>query len=300
MRSHFVCSLAVALAFAVLAGAADTTQKTFATPADALRALTDATRRNDQAALLAVLGPGSEDIISSGDPVEDRAAAERFSTAARARTRLETLPSGAVIAHVGKDDWPLPIPIVKDGDKWRFDAAAGREELLNRRIGRNELSAINVCRVYVDAQHQHAARERVYAQKIGSDPGKHDGLYWEDPTGKNPSPLGPLIADATAEGYAKPGASAEPQPYHGYFYRILTEQGPNAPGGARKYIQDGEMSRGFALIAYPANYGTSGVMTFIVGPQGIVYQKNLGDKTADLAKAVTAWDPDESWTPVTD
>ncbi len=294
----FVCFLFLA---PVAASSADTAQKTYARPDEAVRALVGAAAANDKTALVAILGPGSDEIVSSGDPVADRAAAARLVAAAKQRTRLETLPSGAAVAHLGADDWPLPIPLVKEGDRWRFDGAAGREEILNRRIGNNELKAIAVAHVYVDAQHEHARREHDYAQKVRSDPGTHGGLYWDDPTGQNPSPLGPLLAEATAEGYAtKPEQGAAPQPYHGYYYRILTAQGAHAPGGAKSYVKDGRMTGGFALVAWPAEHGTSGIMTFIVGPQGIVYQKDLGDKTADAAKSITAFDPDDSWMPVRD
>jgi len=272
-------------------------QRKFARPEEALTALLNASRAGDQAQVLAILGPGGEDVISSGDPVEDRNARDRVLTAAKHGTRLETLPSGEVIVHVGPQDWPLPIPLVKDGNEWRFDTASGLQEVMNRRIGRNELTAINASRVYVDAQREHLKREGDYAQKVRSDAGKHDGLYWEDPTGKHPSPLGPLFAEASAEGYGQQGADAGPQPYHGYVFRILTQQGANAPGGAKSYVKDGKMTGGFALVAYPAEHGSSGVMTFVVGPQGIVYQKDLGDKTTDVAKAMTAFDPDATWMP---
>ena len=284
----------------VCAAADDATQQRFGSPEEAVRGLVAAARADDTAALGTVLGPGSDDVISSGDPVQDRAARDRVLKAAAERTRIETLPSGAAIARLGKDDWPLPIPLVKDGDQWRFDTAAGREEVLNRRIGRNELKAIAVAQVYVEAQQEHARRQGDYAQHLRSEPGKRDGLYWEDPTGKNPSPLGPLLAEASAEGYTAPDPSAGPQPYHGYVYRILTEQGANAPGGARSYVKDGKMTGGFALVAYPAEHGSSGVMTFVVGPQGIVYQKDLGPKTADAGKTMKTYDPDDSWTPVRD
>jgi hypothetical protein len=285
----------------LVARSAGDAQKTYARPDEAVRVLIDAARANDVAALVAILGPGSDDVVSSGDPVADRNARSRVVAAAKQRTRLETLPAGPVIAHFGADDWPLPIPLVKDGERWRFDTAAAREEILNRRIGNNELKAIAVAHVYVEAQHEHARREHDYAQKVRSESGKHDGLYWDDPTGKNPSPLGPLLAEASAEGYTtKPDPNAAPQPYHGYFYRILTEQGAHAPGGAKSYLKNGKMTGGFALLAWPADHGASGVMTFIVGPQGIVYQKDLGDKAADAAKSITAFDPDDSWTPVRD
>ena len=299
VRSNsMILALAATLALGYAVSARADEQRKFASPQEAFKALVAAARSDDPKGMLAVLGPDGEEIVSSGDPVADKAARRRFAEGASARTRFETLPSGATIAHVGKDDWPLPIPIVKDGTQWRFDTAAGKEELLNRRIGRNELKAIDVCRVYVEAQQEHARREKAYAQKIRSEPGKHDGLYWDDPTGKNPSPLGPFLAEATAEGYA-PG-TGDPQPYHGYFYRSLNAQGAHAPGGAKSYVKDGQMTEGFALVAWPADPGSSGVMTFIVGPEGIVYQKNLGEQSAEVAKAMTAFDPDDSWTPVRD
>jgi hypothetical protein len=298
----FVRHVAMVVAMLTLttlgAAAADAAQKQYARPEDAVRALVDGARRDDPAVLQAILGPGSEDIVSSGDPVEDRNTRARVASAANQRTRLETLPSGAVVAYLGNDDWPLPIPLVKDGDQWHFDTAAARDELLNRRIGRNELKAIAVSRVYVAAQLEHAKLEHDYAQKLRSEPGKRDGLQWDDPNGKHPSPLGPLLAEASAEGYGKQSPGGAPQPYHGYFFRILTEQGSHAPGGAKSYVKDGKMTGGFALLAYPAEHGSSGVMTFIVGAQSVVYQQNLGDKTTDVAKGMTAYDPDDSWAPV--
>jgi len=315
MQRHIVrfmrcVSLTVALvAFASLhamAAADVTAQEKFASPAEAMRALVAAARKDDQAALLVILGPGSEDLVSSGDPVADARERKRVATAAMERTRLETLESGAVAAHLGKDDWPFPIPLVKDGAQWRFDTAAGREEGLNRRIGRNELGTIATCRAYVQAQREYASRNPtgagpgVYAQKVRSDAGTRDGLYWEDSTGKQPSPLGPLIAEADAEGYGPHDPGGEPQPYHGYVYRILTAQGAHAPGGARSYLKDGKMTGGFALVAYPAQYGSSGIMTFVVGPEGIVFQKNIGEKTGEIAKPMTDYDPDDSWMPVRD
>jgi DUF2950 family protein len=304
MRTHSKIIPPVLVILAVLglrASAADTpAQKQFAKPEAAVRALLDALRAGDQAALIAILGPGSEDVVSSGDPIADRAARKPILTGAAERTRLETLPSGAVIAHFGKDDWPLPIPLVQSAGQWHFDTAAGRDEILNRRIGRNELKAIDVCRVYVEAQREHAKLEHDYAQKLRSDPGKRDGLYWEDPTGKHPSPLGPLLAEAAAEGYSTENSPDAPRPYHGYLFRILTGQGPHAPGGAKSYLKDGKMTGGFAMVAYPADYGASGVMTFLVDAQGIVYQKNLLDQTDTVAKQITAYDPDDTWTPVRD
>ena len=284
------------------AAGAETAQKKFVRPEEAVGALIDAARAGDEAMLIQILGPESEGIVSSGDPVADRTARQRVVAAAKQRKHFETLTSGAVVVYLGNEDWPLPIPLVKDGNEWRFDTAAGREELLNRRIGQNELKALAAARGYVDAQREYAKLEGAYAQKIRSEPGKHDGLYWEEQSGKRASPLGPLFAEASAEGYTtpEPGAGAGPQPYHGYVYRVLTEQGSHAPGGAKSYMKDGKMTGGFALIASPAEHGSSGMMTFIVGPQGVIYQKDLGAKTSEAAKAMTAYDPDESWTPVRD
>jgi hypothetical protein len=289
------------------AHAADTPeQPKFARPEDAMRALVTAVRAGDHAKVVEILGPGSDDLLSSGDPVDDKATADRFAARATERTRFETLESGAVIAHIGKDDWPFAIPLAKDGEKWRFDTAAGKEEVLNRRIGTNELKAVDVAHVYVEAQREYASKprngdgKRAYAQKVRSEPGKKDGLYWDDPTGKQPSPLGPLMAEADAEGYTRAEGDTSPRPYHGYIFRVLTAQGPKAPGGARNYIVDGRMTGGFALLAYPAEYGESGIMTFLVGPAGIVYQKNLGEKTAETAAAMKTYDPDDSWAPIRD
>jgi hypothetical protein len=295
MRTNLISiSILSLLAIGVPALAADPMQRKFPRPEQALPALI-AAMRGDKGQVESILGPGSEDMLSSSDPVADKNARDRVIAAAKERTRLETLPSGDIVIHVGKEDWPLPIPLVKDGNEWRFDTAAGTQEILNRRIGRNELKAIDVASVYVDAQREHARLEGDYAQKLRSEPGKRDGLHWDDP--QHPSPLGPLLAEASAEGYGQQGGG-EPQPYHGYIFRILTQQGANAPGGAKSYLRNGKMMSGFALIAYPAEYNSSGVMTFVVGPQGVVYQKNLGDKTAEVAKAMAAFDPDESWTPV--
>jgi len=304
LRSLVIVLVALAHSHAM---AVDTSaQAKFGRPEDAMRALVAAVRAGDHAKVVAILGPESEDLLSSGDPIDDKTTGRLFAERATARTRIEILDSGAAIAHIGKDDWPFAIPLTKDGDEWRFDTAAGREELLNRRIGRNELKAVAVCHAYVNAQYEYASHDRdgrgmrAYAQKVRSDPGKKDGLYWDDPTGKQPSPFGPLLAEAAAEGYTPQAAGAPPRPYHGYFYRILTAQGPHAAGGARSYVRDGRMTGGFALIAVPAEYGASGIMTFLVGPLGIVYQKNLGEKTTETAAAITTYDPDETWKPIRD
>jgi hypothetical protein len=283
----------VALTGVTVAGA----QEHFPTPDAAARALQKATASGKADRVLAVLGPDAQDIVSSGDPVADAAALKRYATAAAARTRIEQLADGkAAVVHIGHDDWPFPIPLAHDDAGWRFDTAEGKDELVNRRVGRNELTAIEVCRAYVDAQHEFAQRFKEYAQRVRSTPGKHDGLYWET-TDHDPSPLGPLIASASGEGYQVREGDQAPQPYHGYFFRILTKQGASAPGGARDYVKDGHMVDGFALLAWPAEYGSGGVMTFLVGPQDVVFQKDLGAGTAEAAKAITAYDPDASWMP---
>ena len=288
-----VMMLAGVLASASLARA----QGHYPSPEAAARALEQATRSGAPEKVLAVLGPDAQDIVSSGDPVDDAASLKRYAVAAAARTRIEKTPDGATaILRVGRDDWPLPIPLVHDASGWRFDAAEGKEELLNRRIGRNELVAIEVCRAYVDAQYEYAKRFQTYAQTVNSTPGKRDGLYWEASHGDR-SPLGPLIAEATGEGYRLREANEPPRPYHGYFFRILKAQGPSAPGGARDYVKDGRMVGGFALLAWPADHGSSGVMTFLVGPQGVIFQKDLGQGTAEAAKAITTFDPDATWMP---
>jgi len=295
-KTTMTMALLLAVAFRP-AAAADTQQERFPTPDAAAKALATAARANDTARLAAVLGADSEAVVSSGDPVDDARARKQYATWAAERTQVEQTPEGDhAIVHVGKEDWPLPIPLVHEGNAWRFDTAAGKEEILNRRIGRNELSTLATCRTYVEAQHEFASKLHEYAQVFRSTPGRHDGLYWEA-TGHDTSPLGPLVAAATSEGYTVTDPNQGPAPYHGYLYRILKAQGPHAPGGARDYVKDGRMIGGFALLAWPAEHGVSGVMTFMAGPQGVVFQKDLGEQTDEAAKAITAYDPDESWNP---
>jgi hypothetical protein len=280
--------------------AAQIKQEVFPTPESAVDALVAANRNNDTKALLKVLGPASEKLIHSGDSVADREGRKKFVEAYDAVHKIESEGDNRRILIVGAEEWPMPIPLVRSDRGWRFDSAEGELEILNRRIGRNELNVIRVCRAYVEAQREHAAQNRkdgkppVYAQKLLSAPGKQDGLYWPATEGAAESPLGPLIADAAAEGYSGDAALAQ-KPYHGYFYKILTQQGEHAAGGARDYIADGRMTRGFALIAFPAKYGDSGVMSFIVNQNGIVYEKNLGPDGAEIARRMEAFDPDESW-----
>jgi Protein of unknown function (DUF2950) len=276
-------------------------QKEFASAEDAVKALVDALKSNDTKALSALFGPDSTDLVSSGDPVADSGRRERFVSLYQQKNRLEEVSADKVILHVGDDDWPFPIPVVKHGNAWRFDPKEGREEILARRIGRNELSVIQVCLAYVDAQREYASKDRdtdgllEYAQRFGSTPGKHDGLYWKAQEGEEQSPLGLLAAEAVREGYSGRKSSDKPIPYHGYYYRILKGQGKDAPGGAYSYVVNGKMIGGFAMVAYPATYGSSGIMTFIVNQDGIVYQKDLGKKTEGIVAKMTIFNPDKTW-----
>jgi hypothetical protein len=280
-----------------------TLQKTYSSSEEAAKALAAAVKAGDQAELLTILGPGAKQILSSGDEVADKAARERFVQAYEAKNRVVPESDRKAVLEVGDDAWPLPIPIVNTGKAWRFDTAAGKQEILNRRIGRNELSTIQVCLAYFDAQREYALKDRgagiQFAQKFASEPGKKDGLYWEAAAGEEQSPLGPFAAQAKSEGYTKK-KSGERTPYHGYFFKILTAQGKNATGGAYSYVVNGKMIGGFALVAWPAEYGTSGIMTFIVNHEGVVYQKNLGKNTESAAVHMKAFDPDKSWGKVAD
>jgi len=266
-------------------------------------AMVSAVAAGDTAALGAILGPGSEDIVSSGDPVADKTAREQFVEAVQARMVIEYDGDDHVNFSVGDDEWPVPIPLVKEAGGWRFDTAAGREEILNRRIGRNELHAIAVVRGIVDAQEEYADADptksgvRQYAQRILSSQGQRDGLYWPVKEGEEESPLGELVAAAVKEGYGGADTS-KPVPYHGYYFRLLKEQGKSAPGGAKSYLKDGKLTGGFGVVAWPADYGNSGVKTFIVNQRDLVFEKDLGPDTEKLAAAITAYDPDASWEPV--
>jgi Protein of unknown function (DUF2950) len=283
-----------------LAAPAAPKARAFTSPEEATKAFIGALRAGDTKALLAILGPDARPLLTSGDDVADREERERFLKAYDEAHRLEPDGDRAVVLHAGKDDWPFPIPLVKTGSTWRYDTRAGREEILSRRVGQNELSAIQTCLAYVDAQREYYERNPQgtallqYAQRISSSKGKRDGLYWESATGE-PSPLGPLVAEAQHAGYAVGRSSGKPIPYHGYYYRILTAQGLAAPGGAYDYLAHGQMIGGFALVAYPAQWGSSGVMTFIVNHEGVVYQKNLGPKTAEIAASMKTFNPDSTW-----
>jgi hypothetical protein len=272
----------------------------FETPEDAVRFLVEATDDRDSAELL--LGPGGFDMLRSGDDVADRQDLEAVVELMREKIAFEDLGEGRRIALLGNDGWELPIPLVEDENGWRFDVEAGREEIVNRRVGRNEISTIETLRAMVDAQREYAAEGRdgnppAFARRFLSSPGRHDGLYWPASEHEEESPLGPLIAEAAEDGYRN--GLDQPIPYHGYFYRLLTAQGSAAPGGARSYVdaQD-RLTRGFAVVAWPATYGNSGVMTFLVNQQGIVFQRDLGAGTAQGVAAIRAYDPDANWTPV--
>jgi Protein of unknown function (DUF2950) len=288
------------LTHAATAAPASVKQQSFATPDDALKAVIEDLKSGNLSGLVKIFGPGIEPILNSGDPVADQNARERFVAHAEEQHHFDGA-GDALALVIGKDDWPFPIPLKKVDERWRFDTAAGKEEILNRRIGENELSTIQTMLAYVDAQGDYADFQRQrsgmpeYAQRILSTPGKMDGLYWPSAEGEPQSPLGPLVAAARAAGYRKSAKAEEPSPYHGYFYKVLTGQGPNAPGGAIDYIVNGRMIGGFGLVAWPARYGDSGVMTFMVNHDGVVYQENLGPQTAKLAPTISRFDPDPSW-----
>jgi hypothetical protein len=281
--------------FATYCAAQDHGQKTFSSAADATSALFTAARNNDEKALLAILGPDGKEIVSSGDEVEDAHNRANFVKRYLEMHRLVKEPDGTMVLYIGAENWPTPIPLVSKGDRWYFDTDAGKKEILYRRVGRNELSAIRVCQELVVAEKEYfSSQHNEFAQKIFSDEGQHNGLYWKPANGEPQSPIGPLVASAVAEGYTKSRDGA-PTPYRGYYYRILTRQGKYGTGGAKPYIINGKMTEGFAFVAYPAEYRSSGVMTFIVGGDGIVYEKDLGKKTEYLAKAMTTYNPDSSW-----
>lgn len=285
------------------AQAATSSQLSYATPDEAVAALVAAARAHDQATLLAIFGPNSEKLVSSGDRYADQERQTRFVTAYDAKHALVPTGDGRMQLDVGPNDWPMPIPIAQTGGRWHFDTATGSEEIINRRIGRDELSAIQVALTYVNAQKDYFERQKqqtgtgAYAQRMISTRGHQDGLYWPAAAGTADSPFAALVAQAEAEGYPAPGAENGGRriPYQGYYFRILKSQGPDAPGGALNYISAGRMIGGFALIAWPAIYGSSGIMTFQVNQDGVVFQKDLGEGTAETAARITEFDPDLSW-----
>ncbi|MHC2619340.1 hypothetical protein ACVIW2_001372 [Bradyrhizobium huanghuaihaiense] len=279
-----------------LLGSVSQAQESYKTPEDAAAALAAAAKSGPRD-LLKVLGRAADDIVSSGDEVADADIRARFVSMYEAKHAIKAEGNKTATLLLGPDDFPFPIPLVNTKTGWEFDTDEGRIEVLRRRIGRNELDAIQTALAYVDAQNEYADKDRgegagVYAQRFLSTAGKKDGLFWRDDA--DPSPLGALVAEAAAEGY-KQGAGDEPAPYHGYYFHILKGQGPNAPGGALNYVVKGKMIGGYALIAWPAEYGNSGVMTFLVNHAGTVYQKDLGTRTDFVAPRMTLFDPDQTW-----
>jgi hypothetical protein len=280
-------------------------EQTFSSPAEALKALLAATTNHDTNALHAIFGPEGRQLVSP-DVVQATNEFKIFVQRLKEKVQFSTNSDSKLTLELGEDAWPFPIPLVQQGDHWFFDTAAGKAEILNRRIGRDELGAIDVCRAYVDAQREYASRDRMgdgvlaYAQFLHSAPDTHNGLFWPAKAGEELSPLGPLVAAARGEGYHRTATmlNDEQAPYHGYYFKILTRQGKHAPGGKYNYIINGRMIAGFGLVAWPAEWGNTGVMTFIVNQQGKVYQRNLGKNTVKIAAAMTSFDPDDNWTAV--
>ena len=280
-------------------------QRTFSSLTEATDAFATAIQNHDEAAILAILGPSSEDLISSGDPVSDRNKQNTFTANYRASHQYAAASDGRTFLYIGPNNWPTPIPLRKNGSRWYFDTDYGKQEILYRRIGDDELNVIKVCGAIVEAERDYynalhdGATVHQYAQRFHSTPGTQDGLYWQVKPGAQPpqSPLGPLVAHAAIDGYQL-HTTGQPHPFHGYVYRLLTSQGANAPGGAQNYIVNGKLTEGFAVLAYPISYRNTGVMTFMANQTGQVYQNDLGPDTAQIASAMTAYDPDETWQPV--
>lgn len=293
VRAALFALLAAGLSY-TSAHAQEPAQKSFASPAAAATALAEAARSGNQSTLLAILGAGAKRLVSSGDAREDRAAQTEFAERYAQMHRFVEDSDGTATLYVGAANWPLAIPIVHAARGWYFDTMAARSEILFRRIGRNELSAIRVCEQLVASQQEYRSTHGHYAHRIFSPAGTREGLYWRASNGEARSPIGPLVAAAVSPGNEGQPGSRIPVPFRGYFYHILTSQGPHAPGGQQTYLV-GRTMTGFAFVAYPAEYRSSGVMTFIVGADGIVYQKDLGRRTGELAKAMTTYDPDASW-----
>jgi hypothetical protein len=287
----------------LVSAAAQNASRTFATPEEAVRALIDAVKSGNLENVIAIFGPDGRDLAASSDPATGRMNRQIFTAATAEGWRLTTDDATHRTLVIGNEAWPFPVPLVKDGAGWRFDTAAGKEEVLARRIGRNELAVIATCRTFVVAQQRYARdahdgkRAGLYAAAFKSDPGRQNGLYWPTTRGQKQSPLGDLVAEAAQEGH-RLTANESPSPFQGYYFKILTAQGAHAPGGAKSYLVNGELSGGFALVAWPAQYDVTGIMTFVVNQDGVVRQKDLGEKTDALAKAMNAYDPDRSWTEV--
>jgi hypothetical protein len=303
----FIASLLVAstsfFAWSTSEAVAAASQALFSSPEDALKALVEAVSAKDKDALAQIFGPSAKD-LRSGDEVQAATEFEEFAKHLAEKADLVKEGDSKMILQMGKENWPFPIPLVRKNEQWFFDTEAGREEILNRRIGEDEFTAILVCRSYVKAQREYALKDwdgdevLAYAQKLRSDPGRKNGLFWKAKPGEEVSPFGELVARAWMEGYKKEKAAfrEEPAPFHGYYFKILERQGKNAPGGKYNYVINGNMVGGFALVAFPSNWGKSGVMTFIVNQQGKVFQKNLGPDTMKIAREMKDYDPDNSWT----
>lgn len=274
--------------------AQDKAEKTFITPEEASQALYRAVKSDDEKSLLEIFGAGGKQILYSGDTVEDEENRATFLNGYEEMHRLVDEPDGTITLYIGAKNWPLPIPLARKGDLWYFDTEAGLQEILFRRIGRNEISAIHVCRALAAAEREFLQQRHEYAQKIFSDEGQQNGLYWQAADGQPESPIGPLVAQAVTEGYAV-SPQGMPIPYRGYLFHILTAQGKNAAGGAKGFIRGGKMTRGFAVVAYPAEYRSSGVKTFLVSTDGVVLEKDLGRDTETIAKSMTQFNPDSGW-----
>jgi hypothetical protein len=304
-RISALCAFSIAVAMVVMITFAGTSfaavkQKSFASAEEAVKALITAARNNDDNEILSIYGADAKDLIFSGDRMADKKRRENFLAKYDEQNKL-VREGNSTILIIGKNDWPFPIPITKKGETWFFDTQKGKDEVLNRRIGENELSTIQSCLAIVDAQREYAMKDRdsdglpEYAEKFRSDPGKKNGLYWETKEGEEPSPIGELYVKAKTEGYIQKGNKGNPEPYHGYYFKILKAQGKHAPGGAYNYVVKGNMIGGFAVAAWPAKYGNSGIMTFIVNHDGVVYQRDLGLKTEQTVKKVNVFDPDSNW-----
>jgi len=287
-----VVVIALAMCFPTDSMAQRAGQKTFSSAEEASHALVTAAQNNDEKAMLNILGPDGKQIVSSGDDAEDAESRANFVKRYEEMHRLVKEPDGNTVLYIGAHNWPTPIPLVNKGNLWYFDTEAAKKEILYRRIGWNELSAMRVCQELVAAQKEYSAEHKEYAQKIFSDEGQHDGLYWK--ASEPQSPIGPLVASAVAKDFVK-SQEGTPTPYRGYYFHILVRQGKNGPGGAKNYIVNGKMTEGFAFVAYPAEYRSSGVMTFVVNEEGVVYEKDLGKKTDVAGRAMKEYDPNSSW-----
>jgi hypothetical protein len=295
-----IATAAISAGSILCASAAVAEGRSFTSPEQAADTLAAAWQSDQPDALLAIFGRGAEKLVRSGDPVAERVAREKLASAYADEHHLETVNPREVVIVLGKDAWPYPIPLVRQGADWTFDVKSGAQQIVDRRVGRNEKNAIEVCRAYVEAQRDYALKNRQgngqhqYAQRVASTQGTHDGLYWQRSAGDEESPLGPLVARAEAQGYG-PASAAGRAAFNGYYYRILTRQGQKVSGGARDYVVDGHLTGGFALVAFPAKYGDSGVMTFVVNQHGIVFEKNLGPDTSTVARRMTQYNPDRTW-----